>query len=138
MKMLLKRKLMGETTTIGELYVDGTFECFTCEDKVREDGVKVPGATAIPAGEYAVRVTWSNRFGKSLPQLMSVPGFEGIRIHPGNTAADTEGCILPGVSKMPDGSGVTNSRMAFQSLFGWILKAESLQQPITIEVRNGA
>lgn len=82
---------------IGELTIDGVHQCFTLEDKVREK--KIFGKTAIPPGRYEVTVSFSNHFQKKLPLLMNVPNFEGVRIHSGNTAKDTEGCILVGMTK---------------------------------------
>ena len=74
----------------------------------------MPGATAIPIGTYALELTHSPKFGRRLPLVRGVPGFEGIRIHPGNTEADTEGCILPGLLRFPD--RVAQSRMAYDRL----------------------
>ena len=80
--------------TIGDLFLDGHLFCQTLEDKVREE--KVYGQTAIPAGRYEVRGTYSKRFKVVMPQIMNVPGFEGIRIHSGNKPEHTEGCLLVG------------------------------------------
>jgi hypothetical protein len=65
-------------------------------------------------GTYAVRLTMSPRFGRILPLLIDVPGFDGVRIHPGNTAADTEGCLLVGTGRTED--TITGSRDAFNAL----------------------
>ena len=89
MELSLKRLWLSETTTVGTLAIDGTFECYTLEDKVREK--KIKGITAIPAGRYKVIITESPRFKRPLPLQLNVPGFEGVRIHPGNDAGDTEG-----------------------------------------------
>ena len=113
MNITLQREPSNTQSTIGELDIDGVFECFTCEDVVRP--VKIKGETAIPAGRYQVVVTMSNRFKRDLPLLLNVPGFEGVRIHTGNTAADTEGCILVG-QELGDRS-VLNSKAAFAHLF---------------------
>jgi hypothetical protein len=115
MEMTLKRKPSNEKCTIGELLIEGEHECWTCEDIVRDK--KIYGKTAVPAGRYEVVITYSNRFKRPLPLLLNVPGFEGIRIHPGNTAEDTEGCILPGNSVAPDEFSVLGSRSAFSVLF---------------------
>ena len=133
MKMLLKRTERTAESTIGELWVDGKFQCFTLEDVVRQFGPagegKVYGKTAIPAGTYRVVVTMSNRFKTELPLLQSVPFFEGIRIHPGNTAADTDGCILVGTSKSFNYVG--SSRIAFNALFA---KIKECKEAISIEI----
>ena len=100
MKLLLQRVAQEETYTIGKLYVDGARFCDTLEDKVRPYGEKVWGQTAIPTGKYKVVITYSNRFKRKLPLLVDVPMFEGIRIHAGNTAVDTHGCILVGVNNV--------------------------------------
>lgn len=121
MELELRRDDFNTACTIGKLYADGIYACESLEDRVREvDGQpvaswKIKGETAIPRGRYRVVVNHSQRFGRELPQLLEVPGFEGIRIHPGNTAANTEGCILVGTERGPD--SVLHSRDAFAELF---------------------
>lgn len=100
MELLLIRKYKNKEYTIGKLYVSGEYFCDTLEDAVRDlrkDGSgKIRGITAIPSGKYVVTMTYSPRFKRVLPLLNGVPFFEGVRIHRGNTAKDTEGCILVG------------------------------------------
>lgn len=127
MKLLLKRLHKTDNSTVGELYVDGKFECYTLEDKERE--VKIKCETAIPKGEYKVIINLSNRFKILLPLLISVPNFEGVRIHPGNTNHDTEGCILVGTTRSKDFIG--SSRIAFKKLFEKMKKAKDIT--LTIE-----
>jgi len=105
----LQRITQVEDATIGFLTTQGRFVCWTLEDRLQR-GPKVPGQTAIPAGTYPLRVTWSPRFKKPLPLVLSVPNFDGIRIHAGNTAADTDGCILVGLQWR--GAKVLDSRKA--------------------------
>lgn len=124
MKLVLKRQGSTEESTIGELYVDGVLECYTLEDVVRS-GSKVYGQTAIPVGTYEVIITMSPRFKRKLPLLVKVPGYEGIRIHPGNTANDTEGCILVGTGHTSN--MVTDSRTAFNKLFAKLEKADKIE-----------
>ncbi|SEL11402.1 DUF5675 family protein [Nitrosovibrio tenuis] len=113
MELQVKRTDLTDESTIGELSVNGQFECYTLEDKVRP--VKIAGKTAIPAGRYEVIINFSQRFGRPLPLVLNVPDFEGVRIHPGNTDEDTEGCLLVGDTKKPDFVG--DSRVAFERLF---------------------
>lgn len=114
----IKRKWFTNNSTVGEMFLDHTFECFTLEDTVRENQEKVPNKTAIPKGRYEVIINFSKRFGRPMPLLLSVPGFEGVRIHSGNTAEDTEGCILLGRvynDTLPNFIG--ESRIAFNSFY---------------------
>lgn len=140
MRLLLERQPSKGGATIGSLFIDGEFFCYVCEDVIREqpgqpvEAWKVPGKTAIPAGEYGVVVTMSNRFKRRLPLLENVPGFAGIRIHPGNTSEDTEGCLLPGLAKT--GNQVLSSRAAFDLLFAKINAACNDGAAVTIEIRN--
>lgn len=97
MKITVKRTFKGTEYTIGKLYIDGAYFCDTLEDTVRK--VKIAGKTAIPAGTYKVKKTMSPRFKKILPEILNVPNFSGVRIHAGNTAADTDGCVLLGLNK---------------------------------------
>ena len=113
MKLHLKRLHRTDNSTIGELTIDGKFECYTLEDVERD--VKIKSETAIPKGSYKVIINQSNRFKKLLPLLLKVKGFEGVRIHAGNTNHDTEGCILVGRTRSVDFIG--QSRKAFDSLF---------------------
>src|SRR5689334_5448235 len=134
MELTLVRKFNGADCTIGELFVDGRFECFTLEDVVRPGDiarVKVAGRTAIPAGTYEVRLTMSERFKRVLPLLLNVPSFEGIRIHAGNTAADTEGCILVGRER--ESNAIRASRAALEPL---LVKLQTAGGPISITIRG--
>ena len=133
MEMELTRIISTPKSTLGELKVDGTWQCWTLEDPVR-DGSKIPGQTAIPYGKYEVVVTFSQRFQRLLPLLLKVPGFEGIRIHPGNTAVDTEGCILVGRTRISDDM-IGESKLAFAALFPIIQSACQVEK-VWIEVRK--
>lgn len=114
MKLELKRLYFKDTYTIGKLYVDGDYLCDTLEDKHRPDGEKVYGETCIPEGVYRVILNYSNRFKRIMPLLLNVLNFIGIRIHCGNTDADTLGCILVGENKIK--GKLINSRAAFNNL----------------------
>lgn len=133
MKLYLERVQLDPDVTIGSLSVNDAWECWTCEDVVRAPGaVKVPGQTAIPAGIYGIDITFSPHFHMPLPLLMGVPNFEGVRIHSGNTAADTEGCILVGQDRLAKSIG--KSKLAFQALFAKLSSAKARGEPITIEI----
>lgn len=132
MKLVLIRNVLTEESTIGELYVDGIFECFTLEDKTRN--IKIDGRTAIPIGIYQVIIDFSKRFQKEMPHLLDVPNFTGIRIHSGNTAEDTNGCILVGTTKSEN--KILQSKIAFTKLFNKLDEAYQKNEEISIEISN--
>ena len=136
MKLVLKRDFFTTESTIGVLSIDGDFQCFILEDvdrKLEAGGKKIYGQTAIPRGIYPVSISYSPRFRKPLPLLSGVPGFEGIRIHSGNTAADTEGCLIVGASRTLN--RVNTSRDAFSRLFTRIKAALDGGSRVSIEIK---
>lgn len=139
MKLVLERDVKAPNFTLGKLHVNGIRQFYTIEDKVRQvrglkvSSWKVPGQTAIPTGTYRIIINYSNRFKRRLPQLLDVPGFEGIRIHSGNTDKDTEGCILVGTHRTSN--GVANSRFACDVLQSEIERAIKNGRAVTIEIR---
>jgi hypothetical protein len=94
MELLLKRNPTVDEATIGHLSVDDRPECDTLEDAIRQ--VKIPGRTCIPAGRYRITLENSPKFGPDTITINNVPGYTGIRMHAGNTIADTAGCPLVG------------------------------------------
>lgn len=126
MKLELKRKHGTEGYTEGRLYIDGQYFCDTLEDQERSE--KIDGETAIPMGHYRVIINMSNRFQKMMPLLQGVPNYSGVRIHSGNTPADTEGCILVGVS--------TNKGIIGNSRVTWSKLMEKIQNEsvLTIDI----
>lgn len=100
LQIVVARTAFTETSTRGHLFVDDERWGYTLEDRLRPFGQKVFGETCIPAGQYAVRLEKSLRFGKILPRILDVPFFDGVLFHGGNKVADTEGCILVGGSAL--------------------------------------
>jgi len=133
MKLTIERIAFKDTYTIGKLYLNNSLFCDTLEDKVRADGVKVYGETAIPAGLYKVILTYSNRFKRILPLVCDVPKFSGIRIHPGNTSEDTKGCILVGINDVK--GRISNSKATFEALMPLMQNIEH-EEAITLEIIN--
>lgn len=139
MKIDLKRFEYGGTYTIGKLFIDGKYQCYALEDTVRElSGSpvwawKVSGITAIPKGKYRVIIDYSNRFKKKLPHILDVPGFEGVRIHPGNSSENTEGCILLGTT-WTGGDWIGQSRVAFDAFYVKLVSALSQSLVVTLHV----
>ena len=121
MELKILRKEFTENSTIGDFLIDGEFYFYVLEDMIREPGVKVPRKTAIPEGRYQVIIDQSTRFKRAMPHVLNVPGFEGIRIHAGNTDKDTEGCPLLGYTKSKDFVG--NSLLAFNRFFDILYEA---------------
>lgn len=135
----VKRFHYAEKFTIGRLYMDGEYLCYTLEDTMRQEPDKpvsewkVYGKTAIPTGQYKMIVNMSHRFKKALPLLLDVEGFVGIRIHAGNTSADTEGCILLGTGWDGKSDFISNSRVAI-NLF--MEKLSNAIPPHLISIEN--
>ena len=153
MKLKVYRKYRKEAYTIGELYIDGVFFCDTLEDKdrglrqtddlARIKAVKVPSETAIPVGRYNVSMDvqspkysgvafYRDLCGGRVPRVMDVPGFEGILIHAGNTAADTAGCLLVGRNKAK--GKVLESKATFTCLYKLMKAAHDAGEDITLEI----
>jgi hypothetical protein len=108
----LRTTHLNPDETLGELFIEGQYECVTLEDEVRT--VKVDKETAIPAGRYRMRLTWSNRFKQPMWLIEDVPGFTGIRIHILNNDDETEGCIGTGEAIGADGHTIVRSGVAYQ------------------------
>ena len=140
MKLLVQREPTKAKATLGRLLIDGVFECDTLEDAVREvkgrpvAEWKIYGETAIPEGVYRVTFENSARFGPDTLTVNAVPGFEGIRIHAGNTDKDTHGCLLLGTRSAPDFVG--NSRAALAKLKAKVAEAIKRGETVEIEYRN--
>lgn len=142
MKVLVKRNWPLPDYTIGILYVNGVRLCNTLEDAVRSE--KVYGKTAIPAGTYRVLMNtvsqkfqdraWAKPYGGLVPRLRNVPDFQGVLIHPGNTAADTDGCILVGDNTIK--GQLTNSTNRYYQLMGMLLAAALAGELIDITILN--
>jgi hypothetical protein len=140
MELILKRDTFTEISTIGSLSIDGKFECYILEDKDRGlidtmsiaeiVGTKIYGKTAIPYGRYEIDWTMSVRFKVMMPILKNVKGYEGIRIHKGNTEIDSLGCLLCGTKKASN--RITESTAATNKLYTKI--AEAKKQGIKIYI----
>jgi len=141
MELKLKRIARKDTYTIGKLYVNGEYFCDTLEDKDRGlnssmsikeiSKIKVYGKTAIPTGTYTIIWSYSNKFKKPMPLLLNVPGYSGVRIHSGNTAQDTLGCILCGKNTIV--GKVTNSRVYTNKLYS-IVKSACNKEKVTLTI----
>lgn len=144
MELLLIRNPTEQGTTLGKLTVDGAFECFTLEDEVRVDnpatpqneGAKVYGKTAIPAGRYKITITFSPKFQKEMLLVNEVPGFTGIRIHSGNDAEDTLGCILVGQVTDSD-TRIHGGSIALPALFKKVSAILNKGEEVWLTIRNG-
>jgi len=153
MRLKVDRRWKKKGYCIGAFYVNGIRLCDTVEDEDRglnssmwlEDiqRIKVKGETAIPTGTYKVILSvspkfknraWAKKYGGLIPEIRNVRGFEGIRIHPGNTAEDCTGCILVGENKIK--GGVINSTKCYYELMdSYLMPAWSRKEEITIVVK---
>lgn len=153
MHLYLTRRAKGPKSTIGTIEHDGRHLAYTCEDVIREPSTGRPGTadhgaleawvaqwkikreTAIPTGVYRLAWTRSTRFQKMMLEVLGVPGFSGIRIHSGNTEADTEGCILPGLSSV-NNEAVRGSRPAVDKLERLFVPAIQAGEEVWLHVEN--
>lgn len=153
MELVLERIYKGDLYTIGKLYIDGVYQCDTLEDADRnlnqemslEDikKEKVFGKTAIPYGKYKVtlkqqsaKVSKSKKYEQCkgyLPRLIDVPAFSGILIHIGNTAEDSNGCILVGQNLIK--GKVINSTICFWALYQKLKTADDRGEKIWIAIK---
>ena len=151
MELKLNRIFLGNDYTIGELYVNEEYICDTLEDKVRELPAtcpytpkqqnckckeKVYSETAIPAGTYKVKLTYSNKYKKIMPEICDVPHFLGIRIHSLNTSKETEGCIGVGNWDEMKGNWISNSRVNYNKLYDLLKSASDKKEDINITINN--
>jgi len=149
MILTLIRDTFTPSETLGSLYIDRKPFCDTIEPPSQNQQV-VSGALkgngrhqkgCIPIGWYKVQVTKSPKFGRLLPLLCYVPGFEGIRIHAGNNRDHTAGCILVGELSRREIEGYTvpilyNSRKTEEALTQEILKAQNEHEEIYIDITD--
>lgn len=139
--MLIKvhRVANTEDACMGCMELDGVQFCFTLEDCVRDLGPdgsgKIYGKTAIPAGEYKVVIDYSHKFQKDMVHILDVPYFTGIRIHSGNDAEDTLGCILVGHS-MEHPARISGGSSVMPELFDKIKAALGEGQPVSIVITD--
>jgi hypothetical protein len=134
MELLLERKIHNETSTEGNLYVNGKWFSHTIEDVVRakpgewKTSVKVYGKTAIPYGKYPVLVTWSNRFKRQLTGVFNVPDFEGIRIHNGTSETSSAGCVIVSYKNDPARKRLVNDKTAMNDLCDIVAEAQKKEK----------
>ena len=138
MTIVMVRDDCTEQRTLGTMVFPDGYVCQTLEDPVRPAGVKVMGDTAIPSGTFQVTITRSKRFQKMLPLLNNVPGFGGVRIHPGNGIGDTAGCVLVGTQRgtFSTGGGQTilHSREAMEQVQARITAAVANAEIVWLDI----
>jgi len=143
MQLHVIRTTFTDQSSVGELYLNGVFYCYSLEDVDRDLRADLPlevirarkifAGTAIPTGSYEVILNWSNRFQKQMPLLLRVPGWEGVRIHSGNYPHQTEGCILLGKTKLDNMVGVSNKTFG---AFMVELRRAAKREKIHIEIES--
>lgn len=144
MKLTILPLRKTENSTISKLFINESFFCYTLEDKDRGldqsmnlltiKAKKLFGITAIPAGIYTVTLSMSNRFKRLLPEILNVKGFEGVRIHRGNYAGDSLGCIIVGLHESSD--CVLNSGDAEKALMLKLQEAFNKKESIILEIKR--
>ncbi len=152
MELILERIAKRKTYTIGRLYIrrqvideylpgiENQYFCDTLEPTWRDyanGAYKVKGRSAIPEGRYAVVISYSPKLKQWLPILLGDLEFnrkwQGIRIHAGNTAKDTEGCIL--VGKNREVGRVLDSRKWLHRLKQKIVEAKDRGEAVWMTIK---
>ena len=142
MMLTLQRKPSVDGATIGELLLDGIRMVYTLEDEIREvpgrpvEEWKIHGETAIPVGRYRITLESSPKFGPDTLTVWNVPGFDGVRMHAGNTAEDTEGCPLLGLRVTDDQIVGGTSRSAVLLVQGQVRRAIEQGDKVFMDVVN--
>ncbi len=135
LKLNLRRFLFEDNTTLGALYVNDVFECWTLEDVPRT--VKIKGETCIPAEIYRIIVKQSPHFGRLMPYLVDVKNFTDVMIHAGLEKSQTLGCILVGGDlDSPSLLKAGTSKIAFDKLFVKIQKAFDAGEDIFVSIET--
>lgn len=142
MEINLYRKYRKTNYTIGQLFINGKYFSDSLEDPDRGltdtmsleeiKRIKIFGNTCIPYGQYKVTITYSPKFKRNLPLINNVKGFDGIRIHSGNTSQDTYGCVLPGFNKAK--GKVINSKDTTERLIKIIQEAIDKNEEVVINI----
>ena len=142
MELRLERKYRSNNYCIDKLYINGKYFSDALEDPDRGltdtmsleeiKKVKIKGNTCIPYGTYNVTITYSPRFKKNLPLINNVKGFEGIRIHSGNTPQDSSGCVLLGFNKVK--GRVVDSKVTVNKFIDIVQEALNKGEKVTITI----
>ena len=142
MELSLRRKYLGDTYTIGDLYIDGKFFSNTLEDVDRGldssmtieeiKGKKIYGNTLDIVSSKFKNRSWAKFCNGKLPRLLNVKGYEGVLIHVGNNSSDTLGCILVGENTSK--GVITNSTITFKKLYSYLLVAKEKGDKLTIKI----
>lgn len=133
-------------STLGAVYLNDRFCCFSLEDQPQPNG-KILAETRIPAGTYQLRLKTDGRmhadYTKKYPEhrgmleLVDVPDFTGVLIHTGNTDRDTAGCILVGDGALASGE-ISFSVQGYRRLYGQVANALLAGEGAAIRVEDYA
>lgn len=154
LELLLIRRYLGASYTIGSLYINGVYFCDVLEDPDRRltsttpeviiRQKKIYGNTAIPTGTYHVAMDtvspkfksryWAVRYKGIVPRILSVPGFDGVLIHVGNTPADTLGCLLVGENKVK-GQVINSANTFYRLMDKYLMPAAARGEDVMLTIR---
>lgn len=135
MQLKIERWWSRKDATVGSLYVDGTWECYTREEPARKDGLFIAGESALPVGLYNVSIAASRRFGRDVPLLVGTRCPIGMQLHPGHPVRDTDDCVLLGQAQLAH--KLERTKLAFEALFAKLLAAIAAGEAIDLEIAQG-